>query len=118
MVLGNVGGGEAVILGKARIYAENKHAETEQPETGNNERVTGDGGAGEPKPELELAGARNHYPGGMKVAVFPFIPTSERLAEWLWRLADSQLNDGRVAVSYGRIYETLHPVESVAEYAP
>ena len=48
MVLGNVGGGEAVILGKARIYAENKHAETEQPETGNNERVTGDGGAGEP----------------------------------------------------------------------
>ncbi|MGB0592045.1 MAG: 6-carboxytetrahydropterin synthase [Myxococcota bacterium] len=77
-----------------------------------------DGGAGEPKPELELAGAMNCYPGGMKVAVFPFIPTSERLAEWLWRLADSELNDGRVAVSYGRIYETLHPVESVAEYAP
>ena len=77
-----------------------------------------DGGAGEPKPERELQGAINRYPGGMKIAVFPFIPTSERLAEWLWRVADRELSDGRVAVSYGRIYETLHPVESVAEYAP
>ena len=77
-----------------------------------------DGGEGEPKPAIDLNGAVARYPGGMKVAVFPFIPTSERLAEWLWRLADGALNDGRVAVSYGRIYETLHPVQSVAEYSP
>ena len=77
-----------------------------------------DGGAGVPKDVVELAGAVNRYPGGMKVAVFPFIPTSERLAEWLWRVADGALRDERVAVSYGRIYETLHPVESVAEYMP
>ncbi len=77
-----------------------------------------DGGADEPKPVVELNGAINRYPGGMKVAVFPFNPTSERLAEWLWRLADSALSDGRVGVGYGRIYETLHPVQSVAEYTP
>jgi 6-pyruvoyl tetrahydropterin synthase/QueD family protein len=72
----------------------------------------------DPRPVNEFNGALNRYPGGMKVAVFPFNPTSERLAEWLWRLADGALNDGRVSVSYGRVYETLHPVQSVAEYTP
>ena len=71
-----------------------------------------------PHPTIELNGAKNHYPGGMKVAVFPFNPTSERLAQWLYEVADHALADGRVAVSYGRIYETLHPVESVAEFCP
>ena len=64
-----------------------------------------------------LNGARNRYPGGMKVAVFPFSPTSERLARWLYELATT-LEDGRVKVSYARIYETLRPVEAVAEYLP
>jgi len=66
----------------------------------------------------ELPGARNAYPGGMKVAVFDFSPTSERLARWLYEVASSALDDGRVHVAYARIYETLHPVESVAEYRP
>lgn len=66
----------------------------------------------------ELGGARTERPGGMKVAVFPFSPTSERLARWLYELAASQLDDDRVRVSVGRIYETLHPVHAVAEYAP
>lgn len=65
-----------------------------------------------------LAGAENRYPGGMKVAVFPFSPTSERLAEWLWRLAHDKLADDRVRVPCVRVYETLHPVQSVAEYRP
>lgn len=63
-----------------------------------------------------LAGAENRYPGGMKVAIFPFSPTSERLAEWLHRLATERLADGRVRIDWVRVYETLHPVESVAEF--
>ena len=70
------------------------------------------------RPVLRLAGAENRYPGGMKVAVFPFSPTSERLAEWLWRLANEKLADTRVSVPWVRVYETLHPVQSVAEYRP
>ena len=67
---------------------------------------------------FDLAGAKNHYPGGMKVAVFPFNPTSERIAEWLYQVAKNALEDDRVTVLYGRVYETLHPVEAVAEYWP
>ena len=63
-----------------------------------------------------LQGAHNQYPGGMKVAVFPFSPTSERLARWLYELACSRLNRDGIRVVLGRVYETLHPVESVAEY--
>ena len=66
--------------------------------------------------ELDLHGARSAYPGGMKVALFPFSPTSERIARWLFELAASRLNDQRVSVAIGRVYETLHPVEAVAEY--
>lgn len=66
--------------------------------------------------ELSLGGARSAYPGGMKLAVFPFSPTSERIARWLFELASHALNDERVKVRVGRVYETLHPVEAVAEY--
>jgi 6-pyruvoyl tetrahydropterin synthase/QueD family protein len=65
---------------------------------------------------LELLGARLEWPGGIKVAVFPFAPTSERLAHWLYGLASARLDDTRVSVTAGRVYETLHPVEAVAEY--
>lgn len=71
-----------------------------------------------PSKPVRLAGAENRFPGGMKVAVFPFAPTSERLAGWLYKLADSELSSDRVSIAYVRIYETLHPVESVAEYRP
>lgn len=67
-------------------------------------------------PPLELHGAKLSYPGGMKVAVFPFSPTSERLAQWLYGLSETQLSDHRVKIDFARIYETLHPVESVAEF--
>ena len=66
--------------------------------------------------KLSLNGARSAYPGGMKLAVFPFSPTSERIAQWLFELAASRLDDARVKVALGRVYETLHPVEAVAEY--
>jgi 6-pyruvoyl tetrahydropterin synthase/QueD family protein len=66
--------------------------------------------------ELSLNGARSAYPGGMKLALFPFSPTSERIAQWLFELAASRLDDQRVQVALGRVYETLHPVEAVAEY--
>jgi 6-pyruvoyl-tetrahydropterin synthase len=69
-----------------------------------------------PRAEVELGGARGVYPGGMKLAVFPFSPTSERFAQWLFELAASRLDNERVRVRLGRIYETLHPVEAVAEY--
>ncbi len=71
-----------------------------------------------PEPEgLTLHGATNRFPGGMKLTVFPFNPTSERLASWLYGLAGAELADDRVQVAYARIYETLHPVESVAEFS-
>jgi 6-pyruvoyl tetrahydropterin synthase/QueD family protein len=66
--------------------------------------------------ELVLQGARSAYPGGMKLAIFPFSPTSERIARWLFELAATCLDDERVSVRLGRVYETLHPVEAVAEY--
>ncbi|MCZ7684612.1 MAG: 6-carboxytetrahydropterin synthase [Sandaracinaceae bacterium] len=52
------------------------------------------------------------------MSVFPFAPTSERLAEWLYALAKERLADERVRVVSTRVYETLHPVESIAEYVP
>jgi len=78
------------------------------------------GSLGSPPPGLEgeLAGARNERPGGIKLAIFPFTPTSERLAEWLYRAAASQFEDARVKVARARIYESLHPDESVADYLP
>ena len=74
--------------------------------------------ASDPPVHRDLNGAESRYPGGMKVAVFPFPPTSERLARWLYELADATLTNNRVKVTYGRVYETLHPVQSVAEYRP
>jgi 6-pyruvoyl-tetrahydropterin synthase len=72
----------------------------------------------QPRPPMSLHEARLEYPGDMKVAVFPFAPTSERLAKWLFELASAQLSDERVQVRLGRIYETQRPVESIAEYGP
>lgn len=68
--------------------------------------------------EGNLAGARNVWPGGIKVSVFPFTPTSERLAEWLYHATSQSMSDDRVRVSKARVYETLHPVESYADYIP
>ncbi len=65
-----------------------------------------------------LAGARNEWPGNIKIAVFPFTPTSERLAEWLYRLTEERLADERVKVISARVIETLHPTESAADFAP
>jgi 6-pyruvoyl-tetrahydropterin synthase len=64
----------------------------------------------------ELGGARNEYPGGIKIAVFPFTPTSERLAEWVAKVSAAHFDDGRVRVVLGRVYETLHPAETIAEF--
>ena len=57
------------------------------------------GNLGSPQAALEdsLGGARNEHPGGIKLAVFPFSPTSERLAQWLFEVADASLSDGRVS---------------------
>ncbi|RYE94943.1 MAG: hypothetical protein EOO75_00610 [Myxococcales bacterium] len=76
------------------------------------------GDLGQPQPALDgqLGGARNERPGGIKVAVFPFTPTSERLAEWLHGVATTIVADDRVRVACGRVYESLHPAESIAEY--
>jgi 6-pyruvoyl-tetrahydropterin synthase len=66
----------------------------------------------------ELHGARNHLPGGMKVTVFPFTPTSERLAQWFFEAAHDLLADDRVRIASARVYESLHPVPTFAEYVP
>lgn len=78
------------------------------------------GQLGETPPVLAepLEGARNELPGGIKVTVFPFTPTSERLAHWLHDVASARFADARVGVACARIYESLHPAEAVAEYWP
>jgi 6-pyruvoyl-tetrahydropterin synthase len=76
------------------------------------------GHLGEVQPMLpgELFGAKNHRPGGIKVCVFPFTPTSERIAQWLYQVAQHAMSDDRVTVKRARVFETLHPVESFADY--
>ncbi len=64
----------------------------------------------------ELQGAKNELPGGIKLAVFPFTPTSERLARWVHDVARERLADDRVRVACGRVFESLHPAEAIAEY--
>ncbi|MSP26783.1 MAG: hypothetical protein EXR75_16900 [Myxococcales bacterium] len=83
-------------------------------------RISTMGHRGELQPAFsgELCGARNERPGGIKVAVFPFTPTSERLAMWLHEVATKTVADERVSVPFVRVYESLHPTESVAEYRP
>ena len=78
------------------------------------------GNLGVPQPGLDdvLGGARNERPGGIKLAVFPFSPTSERLARWLYDVADSRISDQRVRIAATRVFETLHPVDAIAEYVP
>ncbi|MFO0555028.1 MAG: 6-carboxytetrahydropterin synthase [Polyangiaceae bacterium] len=85
---------------------------------GSRREITGDLGTCPKGHAGELGGARNEYPGGIKVAVFPFTPTSERLAEWLYAVTHARLASDRVSVRAARIYESLHPAEAVAEYAP
>ncbi len=68
--------------------------------------------------ESGLGGAQNELPGGIKVAVFPFAPTSERLAEWFFGVAAARLGDDRVRVVCTRVFESLHPVATYAEYVP
>lgn len=116
------------LLDHALAIGEDTWSEVRQDLEGLGERLVGSRaaihGADARGPELvvqRLAGAENRYPGGMKVAVFPFALTSERLAGWLWRLADetiAQPSQGRVRIPWTRVYETLHPVESVAEFRP
>ncbi len=75
-------------------------------------------GVRQPILEGELCGARNEMPGGIKVAVFPFTPTSERLASWLYDVTREAVGEPRVRVVAARVFETLHPTELVAEYRP
>ena len=67
---------------------------------------------------VEIAGAETRFPGGMKIAVFPFSPTSERIAEWLYRATDEAVSDERVKTVFARVYETQLPTEAIAEYRP
>lgn len=88
---------------------------------GSRETVQGHSGerqSGYSPGEPGLVGARNEWPGNIKVAVFPFTPTSERLAEWLYRFASAEIADDRVQVVRARVVETLHPTESAADYEP
>ncbi len=80
------------------------------------EEILGNRGERQPGMAGAMLGARNEWPGDMKVAVFPFTPTSERLAQWFYDLASQELNDERVTVQSARVFESLHPVEAIAEY--
>jgi 6-pyruvoyl tetrahydropterin synthase/QueD family protein len=80
------------------------------------EHTLGHLGEIQPHHEGPLGGARNELPGRIKVAVFPFAPTSETLARWLYDLSVERLEDERVKVECARIYEALNPVETYAEF--
>ena len=60
--------------------------------------------------------------GGIKLALFDFVPTSERLACWLWNVAQNAIAQAKldmfrdVHCLAARVYETLHPVAAYAEY--
>ena len=72
-------------------------------------------------PEIEAMAASVEDSGGVifvPALAVHFNPTSERLAHWLYTIAVSAIEDQRVTVAYGRVFETLRPVESVAEYRP
>jgi 6-pyruvoyl-tetrahydropterin synthase len=101
-----------------KSYEENRAALTELGRglVSSRKETLGDLGTPQAALEGELAGARNERPGGIKVAVFPFTPTSERLAEWLYEAARARLSDERVRVAKAEVLETLHPTESLAEY--
>ena len=101
-------------------FAENQHALAQLGHSLIEARRETLGHLGSPQVGLEdvLGGARNERPGGIKVAVFPFSPTSERLARWLYDVADGCISDDRVRVAGARVYETLHPVDAIAEYLP
>ena len=45
-------------------------------------------------------------------------PTTERLAEWFHGVATERVGDGRVRVTNARVYETLEPVPTWAEFTP
>ena len=66
---------------------------------------------------IELPDAEVRFLGSVKAVVFNFTPTSERLACWLYYFAKAVMHDERVAVISARVYETLQPVESYAEYS-
>jgi len=66
--------------------------------------------------ESHICGAYDMEVGGTKVIAFPFTPTSERLAKWFYEVACNTLGDERVTVTKARVYETLHPVESFADF--
>lgn len=78
----------------------------------------GDRGAIQPHLTEPLGGARNELPGDIKIAVFPFAPTSETLAKWLYDLSVEKLADDRVQVVNARVFEALLPVPTYAEYVP
>ncbi len=82
------------------------------------QKLHGHEGERQPSLEGELCGARNQHPGGIKICVFPFTPTSERIAQWLHQVASESMADERVQVTSTRVYETLHPVEAYADYSP
>jgi 6-pyruvoyl-tetrahydropterin synthase len=80
------------------------------------QKLHGHLGQAQPMYAGPLSSARNEKPGGIKVCVFPFTPTSERIAEWLFGVTQEHMGDERVLVQRARIYETLHPVESYADF--
>lgn len=65
---------------------------------------------------IELPQMEVRFLGSVKAVVFDFTPTSERLAKWLYDTTKYKIADGRISVSNARVYETLQPVESYAEY--
>lgn len=61
--------------------------------------------------------AKQYLRGGMKLIVFPFNPTAELLCKWFYQTTYSILFNDMVHISSVRIYESLHPTESMIEYS-
>lgn len=64
-----------------------------------------------------LCGACTYNIRNNKITCFAFPPTSERLAEWLYRVASKRIKNP-LRVICARVFEQLHPTPSVATYFP
>lgn len=77
----------------------------------------------EPLLIASVEGVQLRKVGGMRITTSPFNPTSERLAEWLYRAThtlistNAAISGSDLRVDRARVYETLHPVESFAEFS-
>jgi len=65
---------------------------------------------------VNLNQARLWECAGINVTTFLFTPTSERLAKWLYEVAENAFRHTEIEIIEAKVYEQLHPVAACAIY--